>query len=66
MKKKKVSIISIILSKINFNKADLFISVGMSSLFYGLSLKEPWIAYTVTGSITFLMGISNGFIKGKN
>lgn len=38
-------------------KRDLLFFGGLGMLFYGLYQAKPWIAYTVVGSIIFLISL---------
>jgi len=53
------SILVFLISNIDFS--DLLIVFGLSMLFYGLYLFIPWVAYTIIGTIIFLIG-SSGYI----
>ena len=38
-----------------FDKEDLTLLIGLLLVFKGISMKEPWLAYTVTGSVLLSM-----------
>lgn len=38
-----------------FDKEDLTLFIGLLLLFKGIGMKEPWLAYTITGSILLSM-----------
>lgn len=44
---------------------DVLILGGLSMLFYGIYLYCPWLAFTVCGSIVFVMGVAGYFLGGK-
>jgi len=37
---------------------DLLILTGLAMIFYGLWLYQPWLAFTITGSLVLLIGIA--------
>jgi hypothetical protein len=37
---------------------DLLILIGLSGIFYGLSKFCPWMAYSVTGTLIFGVGVA--------
>ncbi|MCP4161219.1 MAG: hypothetical protein GY760_14185 [Deltaproteobacteria bacterium] len=53
-----------IVKKLDENFFELLIVAGLSSLFYGLQMKEPWIAYSTVGGIATLLSLI-GIIKGN-
>lgn len=40
--------------------SDLFIILGFMSLAYGLYLYEPWVSYSVSGSLIIMIGLLIG------
>ena len=36
---------------------DLLIIAGLSGIWFGLYMKSPWMAYTVTGALVFGVGL---------
>jgi len=50
----------VFMKKIIHFAPDILVTLGLSSLGYGLFLFEPWVSYSVVGAVVFFIGVSLG------